>query len=262
MTLLTANNLTISISNRIICQHLDLTIQAGEIWGILGPNGSGKTTLLHTLAGLRSASHGTIAVQGQPLEHMTAKSVAKHIAILFQSLSDTFPQTVLEYITASRFPHLSYYEKETEDDIRIIEDAMQRMDISQFKHKLIQKLSGGEKRRLAIAAVLAQTPQLFLLDEPTNHLDIRHQIQALSHFKSLAKTNNTATIMSLHDPNLAQAFCTHLLLMYADSHMQQGRTCDILTADNLTCLYDHPVCAIPNGNTFILLPDMANKEIL
>ena len=251
MTLLSANQLTIRINEHPICDHFNFSLRSGEIWGLLGPNGCGKTTLLHTLAGLSLPTAGTITLQGDLLTKLTAKTIARQIGILFQSLSDTFPQTVLEYITASRFPHLAYYEKENAHDKNIIHAALDEMNLHPFKHRLIQQLSGGEKRRLAIAALLAQTPRIFMLDEPTNHLDMHYQLRVLAHFQKLAQREQAGIIMSLHDANLAQAFCTHILLMFQNGDMQQGKVCDILSEENLSRLYDVRVRAVPQGDQFI-----------
>lgn len=251
MSLLSTHQLCIDIGKRNICNNTNLVINAGEIWGILGPNGVGKTTLLHALAGLHPATSGTIQLQQHNLSSLSAKSIARQISILFQTINDTFPQTVLEYVTTSRFPHLDYFATAGKDDMRIIHAALAAMDIGTYQHRLIKHLSGGEKRRVAIAAVLAQTPLLYLLDEPINHLDMYHQLRTLKHFQHLVNTTKTSVVMSLHDVNLAQSFCTHVLLMFSDGSMQSGEVCDILSEENLSRLYDVRVRAAPCGNSHI-----------
>lgn len=246
MSLLCTRELSIAMGNKVICHHLNLTIHPGEVWGILGPNGSGKTTLLHTLAGLQTPAHGQVWLQGKPLTTLTMKSIAQTLGLLFQDFNAVFAQTVWEYCLAGRYPHLPYFQKENQHDQALVRQALQTMELDHLLQRRITQLSGGEKRRLAMAVLLAQTPQLYLLDEPTNHLDVRHQTQTLRHFCELAKSD-AAVVMALHDINHAQQYCHRLLLMFADGSTLQGETRDVLTAENLSRLYEHPMTAIDHA---------------
>jgi iron complex transport system ATP-binding protein len=237
MSLLNLTNLTVNIHHQFICRDLTLGIHPGETWGILGANGSGKTTLLHTLAGLRPAFAGNITLNNQSLRTLTPRTIAQSIAILFQDYPTIFPQTVWEYCLAARFPHRAYFNQPNADDHRIVHQALNKMALTALSQKEIQQLSGGEKRRLALAAVLSQTPTLYLLDEPTNHLDLRHQKQTLDCFRELAQTQTAAIMMTLHDVNLAQQYCDHILLLFDDGDVLFGKTKEVLTTDHLSHLY-------------------------
>lgn len=237
--MLETKNLRISINNKIICHDLNWQVNAGEVWGILGPNGSGKTTLLHTLAGLHSHFNGDIFIANEKIGLCTPKKIAQKIGILFQHFTETFSQTVWEYCLASRFPHQHYFQKKSAHDEAITRKSLALMELEPLAKQNIHHLSGGQKRRLAIACILNQTPHVFLLDEPNNHLDVRHQIQMLKHFCLLAETESKIVIMSLHDVNLAQQFCTHLLLIHHGGVIQQGRTEEIINTENLSKLYEH-----------------------
>lgn len=241
MNLLHTQNLQITIGKKIICRDLTLQIRAGEIWGILGQNGSGKTTLLHTLARLHPAMRGEIWVGEKKLKALSIKSLAQQIGILFQDFNDTFPQTVWEYCLAARYPHLAYFKKESAKDKDIVTQALQTMELCELIERKITQLSGGEKRRLALAAILAQTPLVYLLDEPTNHLDVRYQFHVLNQLKNMATTQTVAVMMSLHDINLAQQFCNRILLLFADGYVLQGCPEETLTQENLTRLYQFPI---------------------
>lgn len=244
MRLLSTQELTLRIGAKTICHNLDFELHKGEVWGILGPNGCGKTTLLHALSGLHPITSGEIKLKNIPLSAIPIKSIARQLGILFQDCNANIPQTVWEYCLASRFPHLSYFSKESAEDKQIIALALRQMELENYTDILITKLSGGEKRRLAIAALLAQTPDIYLLDEPTNHLDVKHQSQTLNHFRQLAV--NAAVIMTLHDANHAQTYCDHVLLLYPHDQVLMGATQQILTAENLTRLYQHPMKKIVN----------------
>lgn len=243
--MLKTENLCITIGKNIICRHLNWQVNAGEVWGILGPNGSGKTTLLHTLAGLHTQFQGEILIANEKLSHFTPKLLAQKTGILFQHITETFSQTVWEYCLAARFPHQHYFQKKSSHDEAVAKNALQLVELDTLAQHNISQLSGGQKRRLAIACVLIQTPDLFLLDEPNNHLDIRHQIQILKHFRMLSHQESKAIVMTLHDINLAQQFCTHLLLISKDGMIQQGTASELINAENLSKLYGHNMQLTP-----------------
>lgn len=256
--------LTLKLSEKILCHRLNLTIRAGEVWGILGPNGCGKTTLLHALAGLAAPQSGEIFLNDKELSEYQLRDVAKSIGLLFQDFNCHFPQTVWDYCLAGRFPHLPYFKNNSTEDNTIVSSALETMSLTPLIKRPINKLSGGEKRRLAIAALLAQNPLLYLLDEPTNHLDVRYQIQTLNYFNKLAHKNSKAIVMSLHDMNLAQQFCSHILLMYPEGKIKFGIKEQMLTAENLSELYEYPVMEMRNdhGIYWQLFPSQMTAYIL
>lgn len=228
------HHLQIQINNKILCRNLNLEITAGYCIGLLGPNGSGKTTLLHTLAGLLRPTSGDVFLMGKSLQHFSRKTIAQHIAILFQDSTFVFPQTVLEYCYSGRHPH----EKDSQADEKIILQTLHELELRHLAEQNILTLSGGEKRRLAIAAVLIQTPQIYLLDEPTNHLDIRYQHLVLNLFKKISREK--AVVMSLHDLHQAKSFSNKILLMYENGEILFGDTTTLLTQANLRRLYQFP----------------------
>ena len=231
--LFSTKNLTLKIADKLICQQLDLSIQPGEIWGILGANGSGKTSLLHAFAGLTVIQQGEIYLQEKNLAELSRKTIARQVGILFQDTSVYFPQTVFEFCVGGCFPHNNSFAENKNA-------VLHALSIMELDHKLSQKvhtLSGGERRRLAIATLLTQKPNLYLLDEPTNHLDLRHQVNALNYFSLLTK-KEAGIFMSLHDPQLAARYCSHVLLLFPDKTYLLGAAKQLLTSDNLSRLYE------------------------
>lgn len=234
-TLLETRHLTVKIAHKTICRDLHLQIKSGEFWGILGSNGSGKTTLLHVLAGLHPISHGSIHLINNNMTSYSRKEIATKLAILFQDTQFSFPQTVLEFCQSGRYPHHT----STTEDENIIHSALRIMELEQLATHNVQTLSGGEKRRLAIAAVITQTPQIYLLDEPTNHLDLRHQMQMLQYFKT--SIDISGVVMAIHDINIAQRFCSHILMLCENGVTLHGKANDMLTEKNLSQLYQFPI---------------------
>ena len=237
MTIISTTKLCLQGRQHILCESLSLRILPGDVIGILGANGCGKSTLLHTLAGLHTPQAGAVFLDDQPLQQFTAKALARQRRIRFHDTHYALPLSVHEYCLTSRYPHQPFLQRNEPADTQLIQATLQQFELDHLRNVAVTQLSGGEKRRLAIAALLIQTPSIYLLDEPNNHLDIRHQISVLQHFKSLAAGGQTSVIMTLHDVRLARAYCTRLLLIFPDGHTEQGTPQAMLTNTNLSRLY-------------------------
>ena len=242
---LTIKKLSLSIADKTICTDLDLTINKGECWAILGQNGAGKTTLLHTLAGLRSVDSGTISLNNTPMSQLSSRTIAQQCGLLLQDYQDIFPATVMEAVLIGRHPHLSAWHWESDSDKAIAQLALHDVELANMAQRDIQTLSGGERRRVGVATILAQQPDLFLLDEPANHLDIKHQHQVLKLFSQKTRDENKTVVMVLHDVNLAARYCDHALLMY-DDKIELGTTEETLNEEKLSALYGYPIRKIEN----------------
>jgi iron complex transport system ATP-binding protein len=253
VTQLTATGLNLCQGGRTLCQGLELTLAPGQCWAILGSNGSGKTTLLHTLAGLLACHAGTILLSGHPLNTLPRRRIAQQLGLLLQESHDPFPTTVLETALSGRHPHLGRWQNEGEEDHAIAREALRVMALSDMEQRMVQTLSGGERRRLAIATLLTQAPQLMLLDEPLNHLDLHHQQQLLVQLRRLASDGRTV-LMVLHDPNQALRYCDRVLLLYGDGQWESGACEELLTVERLSRLYHHPMRMLQQGEERFFAP--------
>lgn len=239
--LLATQQLAVSIAGKSICRHLDLTINRGECWAILGQNGSGKTTLLHTLTGLHSIDNGQVLLNNKSLDQLSQKVIAQQCGLLLQDYQDVFPATIMETVLIGRHPHLAAWQWESDRDHQLAIQALKDVDLVHMEKRLLHTLSGGERRRVAIASLLVQQPDFYLLDEPVNHLDIRHQHHILDLFSQKTRNENNAVAMVLHDINLAARYCSHVLMIYGNEKVEMGPAEEMLTAEKLTELYDYPI---------------------
>ncbi len=254
MSLLEAKLLTISIAGIPVCNGLNVKIQRGECWGILGSNGAGKTTLLHTFAGLRPTDKGQIYFSDKLLGEWPRKLLSQKLGLLLQDSNDIFPSTVLDTVMIGRHPHLKFWEVESQGDFELARKALADVSLEDAQDRQVNTLSGGERRRLAIATLLVQNPELFLLDEPTNHLDMRYQITLLEMLVRRADVRDGALCMVLHDANLATRYCSHIMLMISPDDIVSGRVDEVLTDENLARLYQFPIKAIETNEGRIFLP--------
>ena len=234
--LLHSEGLSVRAGDRLLVEGLDLGISAGDRLAILGQNGSGKTLTLRTLAGLRRPSAGRVWLNGDRLDGLPRRDVARQLSLLPQRQEDIFPATVLDTVLAGRHPHIGPWRWETSQDLRLAADALRRVGIDHLGGRDTATLSGGERQRTAIAQVIAQDTRVVLLDEPTSQLDPAHAVQILALMDQMAG-DGKAVVAALHDMNLAARFASHALLLFGDGRWRYGDSADVLRADSLSALY-------------------------
>ena len=233
---LSCKNVDISVPGRSLVRQLNIEVAASEFLAVLGPNGVGKSLSLHALAGLRDPDDGQIYLDGQQIGSLSRQQIAARLALLPQYTEDVFPATVIDTVMIGRHPHIGRFQWESDHDREMAFAALQEVDLNDMAHRDIGTLSGGERRRLAVAQVLTQEPAIYLLDEPTNHLDPQHQLDVLRIFREKAR-NGATIVASLHDVNLAARFADKCLLLYGDGRWILGDTDAVLTTERLTELY-------------------------
>jgi iron complex transport system ATP-binding protein len=251
---LEARNLDLRAAERKLCADLSFTVRAGENWVVLGPNGSGKTTLLHTLAGLRAPQGGEVWLDGQPISRIAARRRARMLALLFQDSERALSGNVLETVLTGRHPHLGALDWETDRDREIALSALAAVGLEGFAQRTLATLSGGERRRVDIAAVLTQQAPVCLYDEPTLHLDLRYQVEILARLAARATLPGHAGVFVLHDPYLASRAGTHALLLFAEGAHEQGPLGEVLTRANLERLYGLSLHEVRAGDNAVFLP--------
>ncbi len=248
------HRLTIEVAGRTLVRELELAVRGGTMTCILGCNGTGKTLTLHTLAGLREPAAGEIQVDQQAIASLPRRKLARCLGLLTQLSDDPFPSSALETVLIGRHPHIGFWDWESEADRSIAHAALAAVGLEHFAQRDVGTLSGGERRRVAIATLLAQNPDVFLLDEPLNHLDPHHQLDVLKLMQARADTGH-AVVMSLHDAGLAARFCDHALLLFGDGEWLSGPSREVLTQETISRLYGVPVREIAwaQGRTFVAL---------
>ena len=250
---LATKNVAVKVDGRALVSNLTVDFSAGEFVAVLGRNGCGKTLTLHTLAGLREPAVGTVLVDGLPINQHNKRHVARRLGLLAQDLEDGFVSTSMETVLIGRHPHLAFWQWETAEDARVAGDALAAVGLDDFAERRTDTMSGGEQRRVAIAALLAQAPSVFLLDEPTNHLDPHHQLAVLNLFRELTRRGSTV-IATLHDPTLAARFADRALLLFGDGKWATGAASETIDAENLSALYLTPMMEVRQDERRIFVP--------
>jgi iron complex transport system ATP-binding protein len=237
---LAAQALDVAAGGRTLVRALGIEARGGEFVAILGRNGVGKTLTLHTFAGLRAPSAGSVRLDGRALAGWSGRDRARRLALLPQSVEDPFPSTVFEAALIGRHPHLPFWQWEGAEDLAAASAALAAVGLEALAERPVDSLSGGERRRLDIAMLLAQDAAVCLLDEPINHLDPQHRNEVLMLFRARADSGGLV-IASLHDATLAARFADRVLLLHGEGSWQFGETAAVLSAENLSGLYRVPV---------------------
>lgn len=252
---LALRELSLRAGKRVLVEGLSLSIEAGQLWCIVGPNGVGKSTLMGVLAGLRAPDGGAVEVDGRVATQVEPATLARQRAYLPQAVHDTFSMVVEDAVRIGRHPHLSGWGWGKRDDDRVVRDVMAECDLDALAARDVLTLSGGERQRVSLAAVLAQQAPLLMLDEPVSHLDLRHQIVVLDLLRRLTGAGRHAAVVILHDLTLARRYATHALLMAEEGPALHGPAHEVLIPAQCSRVLRTPIISISDGVHTALIPD-------
>ena len=253
--LLEVRGLALAAGGRILVRELSFCLNSGETWCLLGPNGAGKTTLLHTVVGLREPQGGSVRLAGRALEDWPPGEAAQARGLLPQTTHDAFSASVAEIVLLGRHPYLGRWQWEGAGDREIVRAALRAMDVAGFEERDVLTLSGGDRQRVALAALLVQDPPLFLLDEPVAHLDLHHQVLVLEHLGKLAREHGKAVLFTVHDLNLAARFADHALLLTPHGSVRQGPIGEVMTEHDLSYAFGHRVARLETAGRTLFIPE-------
>lgn len=221
------NNLKIMYPDgNVAIENFSMNIQEGETVALLGANGAGKSTLLRSIVGITPASEGEIHINSLKLGKNTLSEVRQRVGMVFQNPDDQLFMThVYEDIG---FGPRNYGWPENEVKARV-EGTMSQLEISHLARRLPSKLSGGEKRMVAIAGVLAMDPVLMLFDEPTSFLDPKSKRNLIKVLKKI----NVTKLIATHDMDIVKEICDRVVIIVDGKIGADGKPDFILSNQRL-----------------------------
>ena len=235
---LTADSITIGYDSAVIAKNLSLTIDKPQIISIIGPNGAGKSTVLKALSRILKPKAGNVLLDGQEINKMPGKAVAKIIAMLPQSTAVPDDFLVSDLVACGRSPYQGRFSGLTKEDKDIIVDSMKKTETFTFHNRRVSSLSGGERQRVWLAMALAQQPKILLLDEPTTFLDIHHQLEIMELVRDLHEQLRISVVMVLHDLNHAIRYSQRIVAIKNGSIFADGDPIEVLTEKNFEHIYN------------------------
>jgi len=243
-----ARGLRFSYGAAPVVDDISLSLEPGEMLGVIGPNGSGKSTLLRLLSGVLSPAAGDVRVHGQALAHLSRRDLGRTIAVVPQDTLIEFPFSVTEVVLMGRSPHLGRFAFEGDRDVEVARAAMRRTGVLDLAERSIHELSGGERQRVVLARALAQEAPIMLLDEPGAFLDIRHEVELYDLLHDL-QGEGKSILTVLHDLNLAALYCDRVALLKAGRLVRLGPPAEVITYAALTEVYETEVYVDTNDIT-------------
>jgi iron complex transport system ATP-binding protein len=234
---LRAEHLSIGYDDNSVIAELSVDVLDGRITAIVGPNACGKSTLLRGLARLLKPSGGQVILDGNDINGMHTKEVARRLGLLPQTSIAPEGISVADLVSRGRFPHQKVLRQWSRADDAAVADAMRCTAVTELAGRLVDELSGGQRQRVWVAVVLAQQTPLVLLDEPTTFLDIAHQVELLDLFAMLNREQNRTVVAVLHDLNHACRYADQIIAMKSGRIVAQGNPSDVITEELVEAVY-------------------------
>jgi len=207
-----ARDLHFAYRGRAILDGASLCARAGDVVALLGPNGAGKSTLLRLLLGLLVPTRGEVLVNGEALQRLTGRELARRIAYVPQSHATRFPYNVRDVV-------------------------LLRLSIKHLAERIYTEISGGERQLTLVARALVQRTRILIMDEPMASLDFGYQTRLAAHLRRLAEAGY-AIIMSTHDPNFSRVSTTRVALLSGGRIIADGDPRKVLTRAAIATRYN------------------------
>ncbi|GGM37119.1 iron-dicitrate ABC transporter ATP-binding protein [Longimycelium tulufanense] len=252
MSTLELREVSAGYRDRTVVSGVTVTAGRGSWLAIIGPNGAGKSTLLKAVAGLVQCT-GEVVLDGRPAAGLGHRERARAVGYAPQSPELPEGLTVTDYVLLGRTPHLGPLARESGRDLRIVRDALARLDLDGLAGRSLRTLSGGERQRAVLARVLAQQAGLLLLDEPTTGLDIGHAQALLDLVDRLRRDEGVTVVSTLHDLTLAAQYADQVVLVDQGRVVAAGVPGRVLTPELLATHYDARVSVLtaPDGSPVV-----------
>ncbi len=228
---LVADRLSVTLDGKAIVREVSFSLSDGQWLMICGPNGAGKSTLVRAVS--RSVRYtGQITLDGQDIHDIKGTAFARRVAVLSQQTSLPYAFSVEEVVALGRYAHRNGLMGTDAGEKQAVDEALEAVGLSRYRHRSVLTLSGGERQRTLLAQALCQQPNILVLDEPANHLDLNYQRQLFLLLDQWRRAPGHAVISVVHDLSLARRFGTHALLMRSGAG-EFGAPQDVLTAEKL-----------------------------
>ncbi len=236
MSLLDASRIDFSIGGIPILRDVGLRVAPGELVGLIGPNGAGKSSLLRLASGIATPDRGEIRFEGERMERIDPRQRARRLGYLAQDARAHWPFSVEKVVGLGRIPHQSWWQNETDEDRRRIDDALGVTETLAYRNRVVTTLSGGEQTLVMLARIIAGECRLILADEPVAALDPYHQLHVMEILREHARDQRAAVVV-LHDLSLAARYCDRLYLLSHGRLDCDGPVGEVLTRDNIARVY-------------------------
>jgi iron complex transport system ATP-binding protein len=228
-------NISFDFKDKKVLRSVSLEAKAGTVMAIIGPNAAGKSTLLRCIMGILHPL-GTIVFDERPASEFTRLEWARRVGYLPQERDAETLLSVFEAVLFGRIrPHTL---KVPPEDLNATWKILEVMNLGEIATRRLQHLSGGQRKLVSLAQVLVREPRILLLDEPTANLDLRNQLEIAELIREQTKQRGTATILTLHDLNVAARFADRITVLKDGQIYRLGTPQEVFTEQLMEDVYD------------------------
>ena len=206
------------------------SIPRGTITALVGVNGAGKSTLFKAIMGFVPAASGTITILGRPVAEALRANLVAYVPQA-EEVDWSFPVLVEDVVMMGRYGHMGFLRRAKDSDRRAVATALDRVGMTEFRHRQIGELSGGQRKRVFLARALAQDGQVILLDEPFTGVDVRTEEQITNLLREL-RAEGRVMLVSTHNLGSVPEFCDRTILVKG-TVLASGPTETTFTRENL-----------------------------
>ena len=236
------DNLAVGYNGKAIIRDICIDIGKGEIVTLIGPNGAGKSTILKSITRQLALLGGKVNFEEKDLHKMTSKEVSTKMAVVLTERLKAELMTCYDIVASGRYPYTGKLGLLTEEDERMVDEAMAAVNATEFGPKDFNAISDGQKQRVLLARAICQDPEIIILDEPTSFLDVRYKLELLSILRNMAKKKGITVIMSLHEIDLAEKISDKIICVKGDHIYRYGTPEEVFEEEMIRDLY-----SIDNG---------------
>lgn len=248
--ILSVQGLDFKYPSHEVLKNVSFSLESGECLAVLGTNGTGKSTLLKCINRILKPQKGTVFIDKHEVQKLNQVELAQKIGYVAQS-NQCFRTTVFDAILIGRKPYIKW--DVTKKDLDIVNMAIKMLELEKYSLRYIDELSGGEFQKVLIARALAQEPSVLMFDEPTSSLDLKNQLEVINIIKKVVKSKGISAVVTIHDLNLALRFADKFILL-KDGKIFAAGGMEIMTSENIECVYSVPVEVKQFRNTTVVVP--------
>lgn len=230
--------MSVGYQGQPLIKDIEIKLDKGEILTLIGPNGAGKSTVLKSIAGQLKTVCGAVYLNEEELTGMAGKELSRRMSVVFTEKVRSELMTCEDVVATGRYPYTGYFGILSEEDYRIVGEAMELVHVAEIKQQDFTKISDGQRQRIMLARAICQEPEVLIMDEPVSYLDIKHKLEFLSALLKLREQKGLTVIMSLHELELAEIISDKILCLKGETVEKYGSPKEIFTEGFLHRLFD------------------------
>lgn len=230
-------DLSVGYNGNSLIRDINIGINKGEIVTLIGPNGSGKSTILKSITRQLKVVGGNVFFDDTSLLKLSYKELASKMAVVLTDRIKTELMTCHDIVATGRYPYTGRLGILTQEDERLVEEAMQAVHAQELGNRDFNAISDGQKQRVLLARAICQDPDVIVLDEPTSFLDVKYKLELLSILERMARQKKITVIMSLHEIDLAQKISDKIICVKGETISHYGSPEEVFTEEIIRELY-------------------------